>query len=193
MLCRAVHHAQFTPVSREFTAPHRSVSDPMPDSTPPMAYQVGAFALIQHQGAYLITRPHHPLQPGAQGLPGLILNAESGLNPVALQLRRVIREQLKLVVSELRLAGSYVARGTPHEPRHAQLHLIFGTDYSAGILEPDPAQVSAAEWIPGAELLAPGGAPDWLQNAVREYELVTPPPVAAPGTSRSRLGFIRRR
>ncbi len=165
----------------------------MPDSTPSTAYQVGAFALIQHQGAYLITRPHQPLQPGAQGLPGLILKAESGLNPVALQLRRVIREQLKLVVSELRLAGSYVARGTLHDPRQDRLHLIFGTDYSAGILEPDHAQVSAAEWIPSAELLAPGGAPDWLQHAVREYELVTPPSPAAPDAPRSRLGFMRRR
>ncbi|WP_155298444.1 hypothetical protein [Deinococcus kurensis] len=160
----------------------------------PMAYQVGAFALIHHQGAYLIIRPRAPLQPGAQGLPGLILAADPGSNPVELHLRRVIREQVKLVVSDLRLVGSYVARGVPEGHADARLHLIFGTEYSAGILDPDATQLSAAEWIPGPELLDPGSAPDWLQSAIREYETAAQTaaaPVAAP--PRSRLGFIRRR
>ncbi len=156
------------------------------------AYQVGAFALIHHQGAYLITRPLAPLQPGAQGLPGLILNADPGSNPVELHLRRVIREQVKLVVGDLRLVGSYAARSLPGSRADARLHLIFGTEYSAGILEVDAAQLSAAEWIPRHELLEQGGAPDWLQAALREYEINLPP--ATPATAlRSRLGFMRRR
>ena len=163
------------------------------EHTTQMSYQVGAFALIHHQGGYLITRPVHPLQPGAQGLPGLILNAEPGSNPVELHLRRVIREQVKLVVSDLRLVGSYVARGTHGGHGDARLHLIFGTEYSAGILDPDPAQFTVAEWIPGTELLEPGGAPEWLQGAVREYELVSPAPEPAAAAPRSRLGFMRRR
>ncbi|GGS02421.1 hypothetical protein [Deinococcus sedimenti] len=166
---------------------------PHTDAPQPMTYQVGAFALIQHQGAYLITRPRQPLQPGAQGLPGLILNADPGLNPVEVNLRRVVREQVKLVVSDLRLVGSYVARGTSAGPAAARLHLIFGTEYSAGILEPDAAQITAAEWIPSAELLAQGGAPEWLQGAVREYELAVPPTPPTPDAPRPRLGFMRRR
>jgi len=168
------------------------VTIPHTESTRQVAYQVGAFALIHHQGAYLITRPLEPLQPGAQGLPGLILNAEPGNNPVELHLRRVIREQVKLVVSDLRLAGSYVARGTQGGHADARLHLIFGTEYSAGILEPDPHLLSAAEWIPSAELLERGGSPEWLQIAIREYETSAAPP-AAPAAARSRLGFMRRR
>ncbi|UBV42306.1 hypothetical protein LAJ19_11830 [Deinococcus taeanensis] len=163
------------------------------EPTQQTTYQVGVFALIHHQDTYLITRPREPLLPGAHGLPGLVLHGASGTNPVELNLRRVIRDQLKLVVSDLKLVASHAARGTHSGRGDARLHLIFGTDYSAGILEPDSAQVTAAEWIPRAELLGPGAAPEWLQGAIREAEVLkemAEPDAPAP---RGRLGFMRRR
>ncbi|MVN85772.1 hypothetical protein GO986_03230 [Deinococcus sp. HMF7620] len=167
---------------------------PADEQTLPTAYHVGAFALIAHRGAYLITAPRTPLLPGGRhDLPGFVLSAATGSNPVELQLRRTIREQLSLAVSDLKLVGSHAARGSYGAGDGMRLNLIFGTEYCAGILQPDHSQLTGAEWVPSEDLLRPGGAPDWLQGAVREFEAITPaapPPEPAPT---SRLRFGRRR
>ncbi|GGS35890.1 hypothetical protein [Deinococcus knuensis] len=163
------------------------------DQTAPATFQLGVFALIRHQGAYLIVRPHEPLLPGGDhGLPGLLLGLSSGQNLVEMNLRRVIREQVKLVVSDLKLIGSHASRGPQDSGADARLNMIFGTEYSAGILAPDPDLITAADWIPQRELLEAGAYPEWLAAAVREFE--TTQGAAAPTEpAPSRLRFGRRR
>ncbi|GHG22803.1 hypothetical protein [Deinococcus indicus] len=163
------------------------------EQTLPATYQVGVFALIRNRDAYLIVQPRQPLLPGGrQGLPGLLLGGSSGLNLVEMNLRRVVREQVKLVVSDLKLVGSHASRSPQDSGADARLNLIFGTEYSAGILDPNPEQVAAADWIPRTELLEPGAYPEWLAAAVRDFE--TTQAAAAPAEpAPSRLRFGRRR
>ncbi len=163
------------------------------EQTLPATYQVGVFALIRNRDAYLIIQPRQPLLPGGrQGLPGLLLGASSGLNLVEMNLRRVVREQVKLVVSDLKLVGSHASRSPQDSGADARLNLIFGTEYSAGILDPNPEQVAAANWIPRTEILEAGAYPEWLQSAVRELETVNSP-ASTPEPAPSRLRFGRRR
>ncbi|GAA5436392.1 hypothetical protein M8445_03210 [Deinococcus aquaticus] len=163
------------------------------EQTVPATFQVGVFALIRHRGAYLIVRPHQPLLPGGdQGLPGLLLGLSSGQNLVEMNLRRVIREQVKLVVSDLKLIGSHASRGPQDSGADARLNMIFGTEYSAGILAPNADLITAADWIPQRELLETGAYPEWLAAAVREFE--TTQGAAAPDEpAQPRLRFGRRR
>lgn len=162
------------------------------EQTLPATYQVGVFALIRNRDAYLIVQPRQPLLPGGrQGLPGLLLGG-SGLNLVEMNLRRVVREQVKLVVSDLKLVGSHASRSPQDSSADARLNLILGTEYSAGILDPNPDQVSAADWIPRREILEAGAFPEWLQSAVRELETVNAP-ASSPEPAPSRLRFGRRR
>lgn len=163
------------------------------EQTLPATYQVGVFALIRNRDAYLIVQPRQPLLPGGrQGLPGLLLGGSSGLNLGEMNLRRVVREQVKLVVSDLKLVGSHASRSPQDSGADARLNLIFGTEYSAGILDPNPEQVAAADWIPRTELLEAGAYPEWLAAAVRDFE--TTQAAAAPAEpAPSRLRFGRRR
>ncbi|MBZ9713936.1 hypothetical protein [Deinococcus multiflagellatus] len=167
---------------------------PSQEQTLPTAYQVGAFALIVHRGAYLITSPREPLLPGgSHDLPGFILNAATGANPVELQLRRTIREQVSLAVSDLKLVGSHAARGMHGAEGGMRLNLIFGTEYCAGILQPDLRTVMGATWVPSEDLLRPGGAPGWLQGAVRDFEAIAPLPAPEAPAPTPKLRFGRRR
>ncbi|GHF51983.1 hypothetical protein HNQ07_003099 [Deinococcus metalli] len=159
----------------------------------PVAFQVGVFALVQHQGSYLIVRHHQPLLPGGtQSLPGLILDVPAGNNIIELHLRRALLSQVGLAVSDLRLVGSHAGRGVQSGRGDARLNLIFGTQYCSGILNPQPDVLSGAEWLPSHEFGEYSGAPEWLQGAIREFETVTVPPTArTPGMPLP--SFFRRR
>ncbi|WP_291432107.1 hypothetical protein [Deinococcus sp.] len=163
------------------------------EQTVPATFQVGVFALIRHRDAYLIVRPYTLLLPGGdQGLPGLLLGLSGGQNLVEMNLRRVIREHVKLVVSDLQLIGSHTSRGPQGSGADARLNMIFGTEYSAGILAPDPELIGAADWIPQQVLLESGAYPEWLASAVREFESTQATAVRDEPTQ-LRLRFGRRR
>lgn len=163
------------------------------EKTAPTTYQVGIFALVRHRNAYLIVRPHRPLLPGgSHSLPGLMLDVPVGNNLVELHLRRALLSQVGLAVSDLRLVGSHAGRGVQQGLAEARLNLIFGTEYCSGILNPQPAELMSAEWIPREEFGEYSGAPEWLQTAIREFETTIQPAAAAPTTS-SPLRFGRRK
>ncbi|WP_412028226.1 hypothetical protein [Deinococcus yunweiensis] len=159
----------------------------------PVAFQVGVFALVQHQNMYLIVRHHKPLLPGGgQSLPGLMLEVPAGNNIIEMHLRRALLSQVGIAVSDLRLVGSHAGRGVQSGSGEARLNLIFGTQYCSGILNPQPDTLLGAEWLPSHEFGEYSGAPEWLQSAVREFETVIVPPAARPpGTPRA--SFFRRR
>ena len=166
---------------------------PPSGATPSAAttYQVGVFALVQHRGAYLFVQPRKLLLPGGNiSVPGVFLNQESGSGVAETQLRRTLLSQVGLAVGDLRLVGSYAGRGTEDGRADARLHLIFGTEYCSGILNPQPDMFKSALWVPQAQLV--DNVPEWLRSALHELEQVTPPSVT-PATEGSGLGLFRRR
>jgi 8-oxo-dGTP pyrophosphatase MutT (NUDIX family) len=154
------------------------VTTPLPERAPPVAYQVGVFALVHQRNQYLLVRPRRPLLPGGNyGLPGLLLEAQAGSGVAELGLRRALLAQVGISVSDLRLVGSHAARGTEVGQADARLYLIFGTEYCSGILNPQPAELYSAEWMAPSSF--DNRTPDWLHAAVREYQTSaapTPPP-----------------
>lgn len=168
---------------------------PPPGATPSAAttYQVGVFALVQHRGAYLFVQPRKLLLPGGNiSVPGVFLNQESGSGVAETQLRRTLLSQVGLAVGDLRLVGSYAGRGTEDGRADARLHLIFGTEYCSGILNPQPAELHGAEWIAREHLLE-RGVPEWLLAAIREMENSMSAPREPVSTPTFRLGLGRRR
>ncbi|THF87684.1 hypothetical protein E7T09_00075 [Deinococcus sp. KSM4-11] len=167
-----------------------STSEPQ---TAPVAFQVGVFALVQHQGTYLIVRHHKPMLPGgSQSLPGLLLEVPAGNNIIEMHLRRALLSQVGIAVSDLRLVGSHAGRGVQSGNGDARLNLIFGTQYCSGILNPQPDKLASAEWLPSHEFGEYSGSPEWLQSAIREFETVTLTPGSRPpGTPKT--SFFRRR
>lgn len=160
----------------------------------PVAFQVGVFALVQHQGTYLIVRHARPLLPGGgHSLPGLLIDVPVGTNIIELHLRRALLSQVGIAVSDLRLVGSHAGRGVHSGEGEARLNLIFGTQYCSGILNPQPDKVISAEWLPHHEFGEYSGAPDWLQSAIREFETVIVPPGARPPAGAKTSFFSRRR
>ncbi|WP_309573387.1 hypothetical protein [Deinococcus sp.] len=162
-------------------------------NTSPVAFQVGVFALVQHQGTYLIVRHLRPMLPGGnQSLPGLLLEVPAGNNIIEMHLRRALLSQVGIAVSDLRLVGSHAGRGVQSGNGEARLNLIFGTQYCSGILNPQSDTLVSAEWLPSHEFGEYSGSPEWLQSAIREFETVTlPPGTRPPGTSKP--SFFRRR
>jgi 8-oxo-dGTP pyrophosphatase MutT (NUDIX family) len=161
------------------------VTTPPPERTVPVTYQVGVFALVQQRNQYLLVRPRRPLLPGGNyGLPGLLLSAEAGSGVAELSLRRALLAQVGISVSDLRLVGSHAARGTESGQEGSRLYLIFGTEYCSGILNPQPAELYSAEWMPASSF--DNRTPEWLHAAVREYQTS-----AAPTPSPSVFGRKR--
>ncbi|WP_019008921.1 NUDIX domain-containing protein [Deinococcus aquatilis] len=161
------------------------MTTPPPERTVPVTYQVGVFALVQQRNQYLLVRPRRPLLPGGNyGLPGLLLSAEAGSGVAELSLRRALLAQVGISVSDLRLVGSHAARGTESGQEGSRLYLIFGTEYCSGILNPQPAELYSAEWMPASSF--DNRTPEWLHAAVREYQTS-----AAPTPSPSVFGRKR--
>ena len=134
-------------------------------STP---YLVGLYALIQHDGKFLLVRQAASSLPGGNySLPGSLLLGDLGDKVAELHLRRVILSQLGISVGEFRLAGSHALRLTDGG---TQLNLIFGAEYNSGVPNPQPGVILSAEWLPLAELRKRGDGPQWLMSAVNTYE-----------------------
>ena len=134
-------------------------------STP---YLVGLYALIQHNGKYLLVRQQASSLPGGHySLPGALLLGDLGDKVAELHLRRVLLSQLGLSVGELRLAGSHALRLTDGG---TQLNLIFGAEYNSGVPNPQRNVILSADWIASSELRTRGDAPQWLMSAIDTYE-----------------------
>lgn len=134
-------------------------------------YQVGVFALVQKRESILLVRPHKLLLPGGpQSLPGLIMQTtNTGMGVVELALRRTLLAQVGISVSEFRLAGSHIARAGSERNPMTRLNLIFSTEYNSGILNPQPADLKTALWIPLVQL--EGQVPEWLRAAIQEMQI----------------------
>ena len=131
-------------------------------------YNIGLYALVQHQGNYLLVRQvHSSLPPGAYGLPGALLVGEVGQNVAELHLRRKLLTQLGLSVGELTLAGSHTLRTADGG---VLLNLIFGTDYNSGVPNPQQGVVLEMEWCSAPDLLARPDVPEWLLSCLRNYQ-----------------------
>lgn len=131
-------------------------------------YNIGLYALVQHQGNYLLVRQvHSSLPPGAYGLPGALLVGEVGQNVAELHLRRKLLTQLGLSVSELTLAGSHTLRTSDGG---VLLNLIFGTDYNSGVPNPQQGVILDMEWCSAPDLLARPDVPEWLLSCLRTYQ-----------------------
>ncbi|GGR27897.1 hypothetical protein [Deinococcus ruber] len=134
-------------------------------STP---YLVGLYALIQHNGKYLLVRQRASSLPGGNySLPGALLLGDLGDKVAELHLRRVILSQLGLSMGELRLAGSHALRLTDGG---TQLNLIFGAEYNSGVPNPQTGVILSADWITSSELRKRGDAPHWLMSTIDTYE-----------------------
>lgn len=133
---------------------------------PVPTYQVGVFALVRRHTDILLVRPHRLLLPGGpQSLPGTLLDIrQSGMGVVESTLRRLLLSQVGISVGDLCLAGSHTTRGDDSPlPR---LNLIFGTEYCSGILNPQPADLKSAIWVPQSHLTE--RVPEWLSAALFE-------------------------
>lgn len=136
-------------------------------------YQIGVFALIKQENAFLLVRPHQLLLPGGpQSLPGTIIHIQhSGIGIIENTLRRTILTDVGISVGSFRLIGSHATRSSEENPKLPRLNMIFGSDYCSGILQARPSKLKTAHWFAINELEDAGHAgklPQWLRAAMQE-------------------------